>query len=62
MILPVVLYDFKTWPVTLRVECRLRVFENRILRLTFGRGWVMGSEEDFTMRNFIVCIVHLIHL
>ena len=30
------LYGCKTWSLTLREECRLRVFENRILRRIFG--------------------------
>ena len=29
MILPVVLYGWETWSLTLREECRLRIFENR---------------------------------
>ena len=29
------LYGCETWSVTLRVECRLRVFENRVLRRIF---------------------------
>ena len=36
IILLVVLYDCETWSLTLREECRLRVFENRILRRIFG--------------------------
>ena len=36
IILPVVLYGFETWSLILREECRLRVFENRILRRIFG--------------------------
>ena len=36
IILPVVLYDCETWSLTLRKECRQRVFENRILRRIFG--------------------------
>jgi hypothetical protein len=36
IILPVVLYGCQTWSLTLREECRLRVFENRVLRRTFG--------------------------
>ena len=35
IILPVVLYGCETWSLTLREECRLRVFENRVLRV-FG--------------------------
>jgi hypothetical protein len=36
IILPVVLYGFETWSLTLREERRLRVFENRVLRKVFG--------------------------
>ena len=36
IILPVVLYGCETWSLTLRVERRLRVFENRMLRIVFG--------------------------
>jgi hypothetical protein len=35
IILPVVLYGCETWSLTLREEHRLRVFENRVLRI-FG--------------------------
>jgi len=36
IILPVVLYGCETWLPTLREECRLRVFENRVLRRILG--------------------------
>jgi hypothetical protein len=36
IILPVVLYGCETWSLMLREEHRLRVFENRVLRRTFG--------------------------
>jgi hypothetical protein len=36
IILPVVLYGCEAWSLTLRVERRLRVFENRVLRRVFG--------------------------
>jgi hypothetical protein len=36
IILPVVLYGCEGWSLTLRKECRLRVFENRVLRRIFG--------------------------
>jgi len=36
IILPVVLYGCKIWLHTLREECMLRVFENRVLRRLFG--------------------------
>jgi hypothetical protein len=32
----VVLYGWKTWVLAIREEHRLRVFENRVLRRTFG--------------------------
>jgi hypothetical protein len=34
--MPVILYGFETWSLTLREEHRLRVFENRVLRRIFG--------------------------
>jgi hypothetical protein len=39
------LYGCETWSLTLREECRLRVFENRVLRRIFGpkRDEVMGE-------------------
>jgi hypothetical protein len=43
--LPVVLYECETWLLALREECRLRVFECRVLRRIFGpkRGMVTGE-------------------
>jgi hypothetical protein len=35
VILPVVLYGCETWSLTLREECGLHVFENRVLRRIF---------------------------
>ena len=35
LVLPVVLYGYETLSPTLREECRLRVFENRMLRRIF---------------------------
>jgi hypothetical protein len=34
--MPVVLYSCETWSLTLREECRLRVFGNKNLRQIFG--------------------------
>ena len=47
IILPVVLYGCETWSLTLREECRLRVFENRVLRRIFGakRDEVTGERR-----------------
>jgi len=39
IILPVVLYGCETWSLTLREERRLRVLENRVLR-------ILGPERD----------------
>ena len=36
IILLVVLYGCETWSLTLREERRLRMFENRVLRIVFG--------------------------
>jgi hypothetical protein len=35
IILPVVLYGCETWSLTLREECIVNVFENRMLRRIF---------------------------
>jgi hypothetical protein len=47
IILSVVLYWCETWSLTLREECRLRMFENRVLRRVFGpkRDKVTGVEQ-----------------
>jgi hypothetical protein len=47
IILPVVLYGCETWSLTLREEHRVRVFENRVLRI-FGpkRDGVTGEWRD----------------
>jgi hypothetical protein len=52
IILPVVLYGCQTWSLTLREEHRLRVFENRVLRI-FGPkrdevtgGWTKLHNEE----------------
>jgi hypothetical protein len=45
VILPVVLYGYETWSLTFREECRLKVFENRVLTKIFGskRDEVIGE-------------------
>ena len=45
IILPIVLCGCETWSLTLREKCRLRVFENRVLRGIFGlrRDGVTGE-------------------
>jgi hypothetical protein len=36
IIFPVILHGCETWLLTLREECRRRVFESRVLRRIFG--------------------------
>jgi len=36
IILPVALYGCENWSLTMREECRLRVFDNTVLRRIFG--------------------------
>ena len=45
IILPMVLYGFENWSLTLMEELRLRVFANRVLRRIFGpkRDEVIGE-------------------
>jgi hypothetical protein len=60
IILTVVLYGWETWSLTPREECRLRVFENRVLRGIFGpkRDKVTGEWRKLHMRNLITCTPH----
>ena len=60
IILTVVLYGCETWSLTLRDECRLRVFENRVLRRVFGpkRDEVTGERRKLHMRIFVVFTLH----
>jgi hypothetical protein len=62
IILPVVLNGCETWSLTLREKCRLRVFENNVLRriLEVKTEKVKGSEENYIkkyiMRSLMICI------
>ena len=60
IILPVVLYGCETWSLTLREECRLRVFENKLLTRTFGPKGddVTGNGKNYIMRGLIFCTAH----
>ena len=54
------IYGCETRSLTLREECRLRVFEYRILwRISGTKRIRMGSGEGSTMRNFIFCTVQI---
>jgi hypothetical protein len=53
IILPVPLYRCGTWPLTLREDHKLRVYENRVLNRIFGpkrdgvtRGWRKLHNEE----------------
>jgi hypothetical protein len=52
----------KTWSLTLREECRLMVFENRMLRRIFGpkRVEVKRSGENYIIRSLVICTPHQI--
>jgi len=36
IILAVVLYGFETWSLTVSEKCRLRVFQNKVLKKIYG--------------------------
>jgi hypothetical protein len=62
IIIPVVVYGCETCSLTLREECRLRVFENRVLRRIFGpkRDEVTGNGENYIMSSLMISTPHLI--
>jgi hypothetical protein len=51
IISPVILYGCETWSLTLREECRLRVFESRVLRKIFGPKRDEVTEEWRKLHN-----------
>jgi hypothetical protein len=57
-----VLYECKTFSLTLRKEHRSRVFEKRVLGRIYGpkreKWWEVG--EDCLMRNLITCTLRKI--
>jgi hypothetical protein len=62
--LAVVLYRRETWSLTLRVEHRLRVFENMVTRKHLVRRemkwWENG--ENCIMKSFINCTLRQVQL
>jgi hypothetical protein len=65
--LPVVLYGCETWSLILREERRLRIFENRLLRRTFGlkrdeimREWGKLHIEELNDLYFLPNIVRVL--
>jgi hypothetical protein len=57
IILRVVLYGCETWYFTLKEECRLRIFENGVLRriLGFKKVQVTGVWRRPHSKNFMLC-------
>jgi hypothetical protein len=55
IIFPVVLYGCQTWPLTLKEEHRLRVFENRVLSRIFEpkRDKVTEGAGNWITRSFV---------
>jgi hypothetical protein len=70
IILPFVLYGCETWSLTLREECRLRLFENRVLRRVYwpkrdvviGEWWELHNEELNPLNAELTLICHLLIL
>jgi hypothetical protein len=62
VILPVLLYECETWSLTLGEEHRLRVFENRVLRIFGPKGRKTDHGENCIMMSFMTCILHRILL
>ena len=60
IILPVVLYGCETWSLTLREECMLSVFENRVLMRIFGPKGdeVTGNGGHYKMSSLIISTSH----
>jgi len=48
-----VLYGCEIWSLALREENRLRVFENRVLRMISGPKRKTDHGENYIMMNFI---------
>jgi hypothetical protein len=58
IILPVVLYGCQCWSLILREECRLRVFENRVLRRIFGPKRDEVTGECRRLYNEKLCVLY----
>ena len=61
IILPVVLYGYKTWSLFLKEEHRLRVYENKVLRKIFGakKDEITGEWTNYIMLSYVHCILRL---
>jgi hypothetical protein len=67
IILPVVLYGYETWSLTLREKSKLMVFENKVLRRIFGpkrdevtMAWRKLHNEELNYLYFSPNIVRVI--
>ena len=58
IILPVVLYGRETWSRTLREECRVKVFENRVLRRILGPKRDEVTGEWRRLHNEKLCALY----
>ena len=54
IILPIVLYGCETWSLTMREECRLRVFESKVLRKIFGLRQIKLQENGESYKMWII--------
>ena len=61
IILPVVLYGFETWTLTLREEQKLRMLENKVLGNIFGtkRDKITDNGEIYIMLSYMQSIIRL---
>ena len=55
-----VLCGCETWSITLREECRLRVFENRVLRRIFGPKRDEITGEWRRLHNEELCALYFL--
>jgi hypothetical protein len=69
IILSLVLFGCETWSLTLREECRLRMFENRVLMRIFGpkrdkvtRVWRRLQNEELNDLHSLPYIIWVIRL
>jgi hypothetical protein len=62
IILSVVLYVCKTWYLTLRKEYRLRMSENRVLKIFRPKGEKVGGGWGRSHGDFLTCTLHYVLL
>jgi hypothetical protein len=64
IILPIVLYGWETWSLTLKKERRLRVFENKVLRRVFGpkRDKVTGEWRKLYELNDLYSLPNIVRV